>query len=348
MDQYHAKSSARTVIACLGLGTLYVAASSLMIESNKWMMLETHFPYATVLCTLQMLLSMLFSSAFYLLRPSWFTAMRSLKTDIWFFLKVLPIGVCFAGSLVLSNEAYKFLSVSCIQMLKEANIALVFAMSVVLGLMKFQKVAALLLAVITTGAMLAAYGTVEVVLVGIIIQGMSQLFEVTKIVTQNVLMNSRGMKLDPLTLVLFMAPVCLLFLVPLSAYMVHGQWGDVIQRAMHVWPTLLLNCLVAFSLNVIVAMEIWLFNGVGFLVAALTKDVTIVVVAGILFGEVITEIQLVGFTVALCGVLFYSLYRMNEAHFADDNIFTGFISLFGDMASTSVKTARQRAADQRA
>lgn len=340
MDQVHARSNTRTVIACVGLGVVYIAASAAMIESNKWMMRSNTFPYATVLTMLHMAMSSLLSFGFYRCCPSWFTAMRTLKVDIWLVVKFLPIGIASAGSIVLSNEAYKFLSVSVIQMLKETNIVMVFIISVMLGLMKFTRTATLLLLFIAGGAVLATYGTIEIMLFGLIIQLVSQIFEVTKIVSQNVLMNARGMKLDPLTLVLFMAPVCLGFSVPLCFVMVSDEWGDVLERGMKIWPALLLNCLLAFSLNIIVAMQIWLFNGVGFLIAAIMKDITIVTVAGCLFAEVITELQLVGFTTAILGVFGYSLYRMNESHFADDNIFNGFVSVFCDFVAAPKQAQR--------
>jgi len=318
----------RQALTCCSVGLFYIAISAVMIHMNKWLMREDHFPFAIVLTSYHMLVSALLSLVLYKLMPSWYTAMSTVKVDMAFLLKFVPIGVAFGASLILSNEAYIYLNVAFIQMLKEMNIAMVFGLSVMVGLQRFTKTGSMLLLLVVGGGMMAVYGEIEFVMVGVLIQLLSQLFEVTKILVQNMLMASRGTRLDPLTMVMFMSPVCFGIIGTLGVYRHWNDFGTVMTHASAVWPTLLANGVVAFILNIAVAMQIWLFSGVGFLLASICKDIAIVTVSAVLFGEVITMMQLLGFTMAILGVCLYSIFRMHETLFVDDNIITGFTRVF--------------------
>merc|ERR1719335_459145 len=103
-----------------------------------------------------------------------------------------------------------------------------------------------------------------------------------------------------------------------------------------------MNSLLAFSLNVIVAMQIWLFSGVGFLMCGMAKDICIVTVSALLMGEVISPLQLIGFTITIIGILLYSTMKMHEQLFVDDNIVAGFTRVLETLfPMTFVKEQRQ-------
>merc|ERR1719217_1318598 len=139
MDGSSDNFSTKQFAICVGLGIVYIAVSATMIHSNKWMMRDDHFPYASCLCTCHMFVSAICSAISYKLFPSWFTAMSSVKVEPSFLLKFLPIGIAFAASLILSNQAYIYCNVAFIQMLKEINIVMVFFLSALVGLQKFSK-----------------------------------------------------------------------------------------------------------------------------------------------------------------------------------------------------------------
>eukprot|EP00435_Cladocopium_sp_Y103_P024391 s34_g6.t1 len=50
---------------------------------------------------------------------------------------ILPIALCFAISLVLSNMAYKYCTVAFLQMIKEGNIITIYIMAYFVGLDTF-------------------------------------------------------------------------------------------------------------------------------------------------------------------------------------------------------------------
>merc|ERR1719158_2780811 len=100
---------------------------------------------------------------------------------------------------------------------------------------------------------------------------------------QNILMSSvsDGYKLDPLTTILFMAPNCFLASLLVNYYLVDATSAQAIimTHAFTHWPQLLLSCAIAFIVNVIIAIQICLFNAVGFILAGVMKDITIIAVS---------------------------------------------------------------------
>merc|ERR1712072_1023689 len=119
---------------------LYIINSAALISFNSYLMQEGRFPYSIVLVTMHMTTCSVMSLITYLIFPSWYPSLsesdpvirsQNLKKAY----KVLfPIAFAFAGTLVLSNEAYKHLSVAFLQMMKESNVILVYSMSLLLGL----------------------------------------------------------------------------------------------------------------------------------------------------------------------------------------------------------------------
>merc|ERR1719324_1123798 len=117
--------------------------------------------------------------------------MKTERVDKWFLLKFAPLGICFSFSIILSNAAYKYLSVALIQVLKESNCAMVFVLSLFLRLEVFSWTATFILGLVMIGSTMAAYGEIHFVWMGIGIQLLSQMCEVLKLCIQNLLMSSK-------------------------------------------------------------------------------------------------------------------------------------------------------------
>merc|ERR1719421_2666889 len=91
---------------------------------------------------------------------------------------------------------------------------------------------------ILAGSTLAVQGEMKFVLVGFVVQAISQLGECSKNVMGEWLLSGSNLKLDPLTYTMFMAPVCLVVLL-IGNYFV---WDPaVIQATITWWPYLLPN-----------------------------------------------------------------------------------------------------------
>mmetsp|Transcript_10427 Transcript_10427/g.23565 ORF Transcript_10427/g.23565 Transcript_10427/m.23565 type:complete len:163 (-) Transcript_10427:152-640(-) len=144
---------------------------------------------------------------------------------------------------------------------------------------------------------------------------------------QSILM-SGSTKLDSLTMVLFMAPACLLANMLPVVFIEGAQMHAVLGGLAHFWPYLLGNAAMAFVLNVIVAQCIKQLSAVGYLLCGVVKDICIIVTSAFFLGDSLSYLQVGGFSVALAGIFLYSLYKQNPASFHDDDLVAGFARLW--------------------
>eukprot|EP00415_Alexandrium_ostenfeldii_P004998 UN4998 len=96
---------------------------------------------------------------------------------------------------------------------------------------------------------------------------------------------------------------------------------------MEMWPLVLGNMVLAFILNIAVAQCIREVSAVGYLLCGVVKDNCVILTSTIFLGESLSHMQQAGFTIALTGVVLYSLYKQNLDCFKDDNLYDGFRSV---------------------
>jgi len=318
------------------LGVLYIAVSAAMIESNKWLMQKDRFPHPIVLTMNHMGVSCVLANLLRCACPSLFPALQHVQVSRGLILRFAFIGVPFAISLVCGNWAYRFCSVSFLQIMKQSNIVTIYVFALIAGLEYVRRCNVILLMVILTGAVSGVGGEVHFVLTGFLLQVFSSLSEATKVIMQSILMSGET-KLDPLTMVLFMAPACLLANLVPFAIMERPQHDGIMDSFVQVWPYLLTNAVMAFMLNVVVAQCIKELSAVGYLLCGVVKDICIIVTSAWFLGESLSHMQVAGFSVSLVGICFYSIYKQNSAFFHDDNLVAGFSRLLsGDPKTNSV------------
>lgn len=266
--------------------------------------------------------------------PSMFPSFSTLDVSPKFCVKFLWIGIPFACSLVCGNWAYKYLTVSFLQIMKQTNVITIYLFSVIAALERFRWCNVIILACILSGAVMGVEGEMHFVFVGFVLQVASSLTEALKIIAQSVFMNGQA-KIDPLTLVLFMAPACFVAnLIPLTFL----DWPNRVEisvRFWQCWPVVLGNASMAFILNCTVAQCIKQLSAVGFLLCGVTKDIVIIVSSTWLLGESLAPLQKIGFSLTLIGVTTYSLYKQNAACFEDDSLREGFTKVFKQYRSAA-------------
>lgn len=232
------------------------------------------------------------------------------KGDVVSVLKYMgPLGCLFAIALLFSNIAYTYSTVAFLQFCKEANVAIVFIMSCLVGTQIFSWTKACILSVVMARCTLCVDGQLKFVWIGLIVQLASQLAECSKNLIAEVVMSGAGLKLDVLTFVMFQAPCSLApLLIGFGA-----QWTPQIgQDFIRMWPLLLLNALVAFLLNVLIALTLKKLSALAFVIVGVLKDIVIVVSSSIIFQDPISKMQCIGFAITLTGMVLWSQHKMQE------------------------------------
>jgi len=291
----------RQVGLCIG----YIVVSSTLIRFNKWMMQADHFPHSLALSAFHMMVTTFMCSCTYMIAPSMFVSMATATQNRADIVKLFfPIGVCFALMLFGSNQAYSYCSVAFLQFMKEGNVIVVFLISCALGLQHLTRLRLLVILWVIVGSSMAVSGELAFSMTGFMYQASSQVAECMRMVMGEIVLSGR--KIDPLTYTFFLAPVCLAVLLCANAL----HWNPyIIPAFLQWWPLLIVNALVAFVLNLLVAAVIKECSAVGFVLAGLLKDIAIVVCSCIAFGEKITAQQATAFALTLAGVGFWSYMK---------------------------------------
>jgi len=303
-------------VAALGFG--YVACSSGLIAYNKFLITEERFPYAISLVLIHAIFCSCFAGLLFLVKPSLFPSLsdpaKKVNVDADLILKgALPIALLFSAQLVLSNTAYMHSSLAFLQMMKEANLVLVYTFSLMACLEKFSWRSCGILVFIIFATTMTIHGEVNFSYTGFCIQGVGQLFECCKIVLQAMLLSSAGRKLDALTYVMLVMPLCAVILsAGIGILMMFPQEHFLVPSFHHLeqwWPHLLANACVAFLLNVVIALFVKNSSAVAFILAGVCKDAAIVATSMVLLREVVTLVQGIGFGLQLGGILLWSLIK---------------------------------------
>eukprot|EP00411_Alexandrium_monilatum_P042930 CAMPEP_0175475284 /NCGR_PEP_ID=MMETSP0095-20121207/75330_1 /TAXON_ID=311494 /ORGANISM="Alexandrium monilatum, Strain CCMP3105" /LENGTH=207 /DNA_ID=CAMNT_0016776831 /DNA_START=6 /DNA_END=625 /DNA_ORIENTATION=+ len=178
--------------------------------------------------------------------------------------------------------------------MKEANVMVVFLISCIVGLQSASRVRMALIVWVMVSASVSVTGDITFSWTGVAFQACSQLADCMRVIMGEIVLSER--KLDALTYMAFVGPTSAVILGIATAC----TWSAMVLPALHkMLPLVLLNSVVAFVLNVVVAKVIKEISAV---LAGLTKDVVIVATSCVFFSDTITRVQCAGFAVTLAGV----------------------------------------------
>ncbi|KAH0835940.1 TPT-domain-containing protein [Lanmaoa asiatica] len=203
---------------------------------------------------------------------------------------ILPIGLLFSGSLILSNTAYLYLSIAYIQMLKAFTPVAILLISWISRTKEPNRRLAIIVCMISSGVALASHGELHFDLTGFLIQAAAVAFEASRLVMIEILLH--GLKMDPL--------------VSLHYYCTEGLEPFYALAAGKIsWGVLISNGLAAFLLNIAAVFLVGAGSGLVLTLAGVFKDILLITGSVLLFGAPITPLQIFGYSVALCGLVLY-------------------------------------------
>jgi drug/metabolite transporter (DMT)-like permease len=223
--------------------------------------------------------------------------------------KILPVSICFAVSLVLSNKSYIYLSVSYIQMLKAFTPVAVLVFSFFSGLEKTSRMELYIVSIICCGVALTSVGETFFSWLGFTFQACAILAESTRLVLTNILL--KQLKLDPLSSLYYIAPLCAVFIgTAMLIFEVQDLPYERMYSSEFMW-TMLINGIVAFTLNVAVVLLISNTSALILTLAGIVKDILLVTLSVLVFGSPVTPLQYAGYAVALLGLNLHKEFKKN-------------------------------------
>ncbi|OCF35403.1 hypothetical protein I317_06735 [Kwoniella heveanensis CBS 569] len=280
---------------------IWIALSSAVILYNKYLYSNLNYPYP------------IFITAYHLGCAALGTRVLRLTTNLMdgldkiemtrelYIKSILPIGVLFSGSLILSNTAYLTLSVSFIQMLKAFTPVAILLISAIFKLQVLTSRLVIIVLLISAGCSLAAYGEVHFEMFGFLCQVSAVAFESSRLVMIQILL--QGLKMDPLVSLHYYAPVCAIIN---ACFLPFTEGLAPFREFMRIGPLIMFsNAAVAFGLNVAAVFLIGAAGGLVLTLAGVFKDILLISSSVLFFGSPITSIQIFGYSLALGGMVAY-------------------------------------------
>ncbi|XP_058074473.1 probable sugar phosphate/phosphate translocator At5g25400 [Magnolia sinica] len=298
-----------TILKNILLSYAYVAIwiflSFSVIVYNKYILDRKmyNWPFPISLTMIHMLFCS--SLAFLLVHVFRFVDLPSSMTREVYLNSVVPIGALYSLSLWLSNSAYIYLSVSFIQMLKALMPVAVYSISVLFRKESFRSDTMANMLSISFGVAIAAYGEARFDSWGVALQLGAVAFEATRLVLIQILLTSKGISLNPITSLYYVAPCCLVFLfVPwvLVEFPVLRETSSF-RFDFVVFGT---NSLCAFALNLAVFLLIGKTSALTMNVAGVVKDWLLIAFSWSVIRDMVTTVNLVGYGLAFLGVAYYN------------------------------------------
>ncbi|GLB42046.1 putative TPT-domain-containing protein [Lyophyllum shimeji] len=306
-------SPARPRLTAATIIPIWIVLSSTVIIYNNYVYNNLHFPYPVFTVTWHLAFAALGTRV--LQRTTrLLDGARDVHMDRALFVRrILPIGVLFSGSLILSNTAYLYLSVSYIQMLKAFNPVVILLISWTFRLQDPNKKLFLIVIMISSGVALASHGELRFHLGGFLVQAGAVLFEASRLVLIQILLHN--LKMDPLVSLHYYAPVCAainLFVLPFT------EGLEPFRHLSNLGPLVLLsNAGVAFLLNIAAVFLVGVGSGLVLTLAGVFKmltlsiffasgqDILLITGSVLIFSNPITPLQVFGYSIALAGLVLF-------------------------------------------
>jgi len=203
--------------------------------------------------------------------------------------------------LILSNSAYLYLSVAYIQMLKAFTPVAILLISWTFRIQDPNKKLAMIVFMISSGVALASHGELKFNLIGFLFQASAVVFEASRLVMIQILLHN--LKMDPLVSLHYYAPVCAVINI---LFLPFTEGLAPFYELKNVGISIFLsNALVAFLLNVAAVFLVGVASGLVLTLAGVFKDILLITGSVLIFGSIITPLQVMGYSVALAGLVLF-------------------------------------------
>lgn len=208
-------------------------------------------------------------------------------------------------SLIFSNQAYIYLSVSFIQMLKAMGPVATYITTCFFGLTEWRLTHLVTIIGISLGVVVSSLGELKFSWLGFLVQGGGTVAEALRLTLMQYLMNSEESRMDPLTALYYFAPTCTLINLSMAIPLEYPILDFSKFLDVGALP-FLAAAVIAFCLNVAQVYIVGRAGSVLLSLCGVPKAVFLVVSSMMFFGELPSLQQFIGFSISLGGMAIYS------------------------------------------
>lgn len=245
--------------------------------------------------------------------------MTQLPRGVYWKLAV-PIGLCTSLDIMLSNLSFLYITVTFYTVVKSGGNVWNLLFSIWLGHQRGSLALASVILLISSGIALASYGSTQFVVHGfLLVLAASIIGTLRWVLTQSLLKVMDESSNRILAVVYYISPASAASLLPIALV---SEGRGLLQSKFVADSQLLTQSLVlifvsgcfAFALIFVEILLVKKTSALSLGIAGSFKDVTQVLLAVFIFGDLLNPINVVGLVVATCGMLLYAFIKHGEAN----------------------------------
>ncbi|KAI9506684.1 triose-phosphate transporter family-domain-containing protein, partial [Coemansia spiralis] len=300
---------------------LWYLFSGMLSVYNKWLFgsSERDFPFPLFVSSIHMLVQYLLAILCLRISPN-FQPSQSLTWRVYM-MRAVPCGVTSALDVGLSNISLQTITLTFYTMCKSSTLGFVLFFSFLFGLEKIRLVLVAIIAVISLGIILMAAGEIDFVLVGFVEAiSASAVGGLRWSLTQILLSQARFGMNNPIATMSKLTPIVGITMLFLSLVIESPFTNIPLNKNMATTHDAIFTVLVmglggmlAFAMVLSEYLLIQRTSVITLSIAGMLREVAMVVVAHLIFGDTLTFVNGCGLLVALFGIGMYNWLKIHDA-----------------------------------
>ncbi|XP_022990735.1 probable sugar phosphate/phosphate translocator At3g11320 isoform X1 [Cucurbita maxima] len=290
----------------IGLVAAWYSSNIGVLLLNKYLLTNYGFKYPIFLTMCHMTACSLFSY----IAIAWFKVvpLQTIRSRVQFF-KISALSFIFCISVVFGNISLRYLPVSFNQAIGATTPFFTAVFAYLMTLKREAWLTYVTLIPVVTGVVIASGSEPSFHLFGFLICVAATAARALKSVLQGILLSAEGEKLNSMNLLLYMAPMAVVFLLPATLFMEDNVVGITIALARDdvkiIWY-LLFNSSLAYFVNLTNFLVTKHTSALTLQVLGNAKGAVAVVVSILIFRNPVSVTGMFGYTLTVMGVILYS------------------------------------------
>ncbi|CAB4270882.1 unnamed protein product [Prunus armeniaca] len=300
------KMKGKSRLFTIGLVTAWYSSNIGVLLLNKYLLSNYGFKYPIFLTMCHMTACSLLSY----IAIAWMkmVPMQTIRSRVQF-LKITALSLVFCVSVVFGNISLRYLPVSFNQAIGATTPFFTAVFAYFMTLKREAWLTYLTLVPVVTGVIIASGGEPSFHLFGFLICVAATAARALKSVLQGILLSSEGEKLNSMNLLLYMAPIAVVFLLPATLIMEENVVGITLALARDdvkiIWY-LLFNSALAYFVNLTNFLVTKHTSALTLQVLGNAKGAVAVVVSILIFRNPVSVTGMMGYSLTVFGVILYS------------------------------------------
>ncbi|KAL9541230.1 hypothetical protein MBANPS3_009234 [Mucor bainieri] len=249
----------------------------------------------------------------------WKSASVGMSLNDYLF-KVVPCGIAAAVEICCSNAALVYITLSFYTMVKSSTPIWVLLFSFMFGFERPRLLLVAIIVVMVAGVILTVEGETKfdpvgfaLVLIASIVSGLR--WSMTQLLLQH---ENMGIS-NPIATLYYLTPVMfvtmftlsLVFEHPLDQFQ-HSKHFDTLSHIIESFGLMSIGGLLAFAMTLAELYLIKSTNTVTLSVAGISKEIVVIMLSVMIYGDVLTPKNVLGLLVSIVGIIAYNYYKLSK------------------------------------